>query len=109
MNKKQLLEQGLQKAEGLFRLYKSNEFQEFLLPFLRKATDVKWLDIKTFKDKDDFIYEYQKIKAKAEAYAELINMMEGLEAKINKLRLEIARPERTYAITNSSSATKRGV
>lgn len=98
MTKKEKLTRELEKAQALHRLYKSSEYQMYLLPALKDLAKVRWLDIEKHKDKDSFIYKYQEMKARAQAYEELIKLLERMEDAEKKLTEQLHAPQTSYVI-----------
>lgn len=98
MTKKEKLQADLEKAQALNRLFKSADCQNYLVPALKSMAEVRWLDVEKFKDKDAFVYKYQEMKAKANAYDELLRLLERMEEAEKKLSEQLKTPETTYAI-----------
>lgn len=98
MTKKEKFQRELEKTQALNRLHKSTEYQNYLLPALKELAKVRWLDIDKFKDRDTFVFKYQEMKAKAQAYEELIRLLEGMEEAEKKINAILNTPETTYAI-----------
>jgi len=88
----QILQANLDKAIRLNRMYQSEDFKAVLLPALKQASLVKWLDPKD----PNFNLNYQLAYSKAEAYRELLNMFEGADAIIQKSKLELGQPEKSW-------------
>jgi IS4 transposase len=98
MTKKEKFQRELEKTQALNRLHKSTEYQLYLLPALKELSKVRWLEIDKFKDRDTFVFKYQEMKAKAEAYEELIRLLAGMEEAEKKIATILNTPEANYAI-----------
>jgi len=98
MTKKEKLQLELEKAQALNRLYKSTDCQNYLVPVLNELVKVRWLDVEKYKDKDTFIFKYQEMKAKAQAYEELLRLLEHMEEAEKTLAKQIVADPSSYVI-----------
>src|SRR6185312_680130 len=93
LKRTQILRAKLDKAILLHNLYQSKECQQVLIPALKEASQIQWLD----PTQPDFNLKYNLAYSKAQAYKEILNLLETAEAVMNKTRLELAEPEKNYA------------
>ena len=90
--------ENLNKARALNILYKSKEYQETLLPYLKRLAQVPFVDPTTFKTNEEFVFALKSANARAGAYSELLMFMSQQEAIMNKIRDEIDKPPKSYGI-----------
>lgn len=86
----QRLKHQLNQARHLASLWNSQDFQQYLLPHLKAHLDNKWLDPLSFPSQEEFYRAYLQYRAKAVAYAELIQFLSGQEASIRTLEKRLA-------------------
>lgn len=74
--------------EALYRLAKSAECQEHLVPYLREALQNKWLDPLTYPSQEKFLEDYNYNRAKASVFSEIIKLLtpEAIKAQIDQIR-----------------------
>lgn len=89
-NRKTLLQQELQRQQGLHRLHSSVDYQNYLEPVLQQAVSNKWLDPSLFNDTDTFHKAYVESFARAAAYKEILFLIENSENKIKELTQAIS-------------------
>lgn len=94
--KKNTAQQRLDQAQAFHRLAKTEEYQEFLKPFLMEAVSNTWIDPSTFPNQEKFMESYQYNRAKAMVYQEIINLLESQEARIQQLQKHITAPDKNY-------------
>jgi hypothetical protein len=87
-----ILQAKLDKAVRLHRLYKSEDCQQVLLPALKEASQIQWLD----PADPNFQLNYQLAYSKAKAYKEILNLLESAEGIMNRTRLELGQPEKNF-------------
>lgn len=72
---KELLEKSIKEAEAIDRVYRSNDFQIHLLPYLQELIKVRWIDPTKFKDRDEFFLAYEHLRAKVTTIEGLLKFM----------------------------------
>lgn len=99
MNRRDELSTQLQLQEALFRIYKSQDFQEFALPIFEKAvSNNQWPDPSLFPTKEEFLKKYEEEFYKTFAYKKILKVFKGSEDVIHKIRAELDKPERAVGI-----------
>jgi len=73
-------------------MYQTEDFKQVLLPALKEASQIKWLD----PTDQQFNLNYQLAYSKAAAYRELLSLFENAETIINQTKLELAEPEKSW-------------
>ena len=71
--------------EGLNRLHKSADYQEFLLPKLQSAANNKWVDPTKFETKEAFFKAYTEAFGRAKAFQEIIDLLANSEAQLLRI------------------------
>ncbi len=81
--------------EALFRIYKSQDVQEYLLPILSEAISNKhWVD----PTDPEFEVKYKDAYYRTKIYKEILNIFSNSEEAIKALRAELNKPVKSYGI-----------
>jgi len=97
-DRKKRLEESLNKAMGLDRIFKTSEFQIYLLPYLKELSYVSPIDPSKFTSDSEFHYALRTANARAHVFSELIRFLSSQEGMISKIREEILKPKKQYGI-----------
>ncbi len=92
LERNKVLQAKLNKSICLHRLFQAQDYQQVLLPVLQQACQIQWLDP---LDKE-FQAKYNLAYSRAQAFKEIIKLLEEAEPQMNKLRIELAEPEKNY-------------
>ena len=95
-NRNQILQDKLDRAVRLNRMYQSEDFREVLLPALKEASNLKFLNPLDFPSQEEFLRAYNLAFSKAKAYSELLSLFETADEQIRKIKLELALPEKSW-------------
>lgn len=96
--KKRKLNENLQVAMALNRLATSKEYTETLLPYLKKLSEVPFIEPTRFKTEDEFLFALKSANTRAGAFSELIMFLSQQEVVIKKLRETIKKPPQSRGI-----------
>lgn len=96
----------MQMWEAFHRIYKSQDYQEFLKPYLEKAFYNTWMnpsELNTngdpkFPDEKSFHKAYSEQYFRAIAYKELFNMLSSAASVVENYAKQIKSPEKNYEI-----------
>lgn len=99
MNRRDELALRLETQEAFNRIYKSIDFQNFVLPVFKKVVnnDV-WPNPSNYKTNEEFLKAYSEEYYRTNAYKELLKVFSGAEDAINTIRKELEKPDRTVGI-----------
>jgi len=86
----------LRQAQAFNRIWHSQDFQEHLLPYLQ--VENKWLDPRQFKSQEDFQWAYQESWGKAQAFRELIKLLQESEITEVKISEQFSKRKTSYKI-----------
>ena len=67
-----------------------------LLPLLQK--DNKWLDPRSFKDDGEFQRAYNIMWGTAQAYSELVTLLQGAEQRMRDIQARLEKEKLTHGI-----------
>ena len=83
-NSKQIegLERTIEKGNAIIQIYKSPQFQQYLLPALKELTNVASVDPSQYKDREHYQYDLMINNAKAFALKQFVTLLENQEAII---------------------------
>lgn len=101
-----ILSHNLDKAVSLHKLYQTTECRQVLIPALQQASQIQWLNPQDYPSKEAFQQAYDIAYAKAQANLEIINLLEGAEKAVNRLQLELARPQTGYSLADNEERSK---
>lgn len=96
--RKSKLNENLKKALSLQRLASSKDYIDVLLPYLQKLAQVPYVDPTRFKTEEEFLFALKSANSRAGAYAELLTFLSQQEVIVKKIRQEIEKPPKNYAI-----------
>ena len=96
--KKAKQNENLRKAMSLNVLANSPEYVNTLLPYLKKLSEVPYIDPTRYKTEEEFLYALKSANARAGAYAELVRFLSQQEAMMKAIRENIDKPEKSYGI-----------
>ena len=93
-----LLKRDLAPLEAYSRLHKSPEWEMYLKPQLSQALTNKWLDPTKYPSDPEFIRAYNQAHARAMAYKEVIDLVEGADQRIEEIKRQLEVTNKKYAI-----------
>lgn len=93
----------LRQAQAFNRIWHSQDFQEYLLPYLR--VENKWLDPRQFKSQEEFQWAYQESWGKAQAYLELVKLLQDSEQTERMLGEQVNKRNTSYKIGSTARKT----
>src|SRR5258706_14419423 len=92
----QLLQQSLNKAMALHRIFQSEDYQQVLLPALKELSQLKPLNPQDFPNREDFSRKIEIMFARASAFEEFIKLLELAGVQMEQIRKKLAEPVRNY-------------
>jgi len=96
--KKARQNENLKKAMSLNVLAHSPEYVNTLLPYLKRLSQVPYIDPTRYKTEEEFLFALKSANARAGAYAELLTFLSQQEAIMKKIREDIDKPPKSYGI-----------
>ena len=93
-----LLKTKLKQMEGLTRICKSQDYQEYLKPILQEAFNNKWPDPTKAVSVEEFHKQYSEQYGRAMAYRELYNILENADIISRNVAEQIKNPTKNYGI-----------
>lgn len=92
------LKELLKKSNALNEIYKSKDFQDHLLPYLKELSYVQHIDPSLFKEEKEFDYALKIANLRASVYGDLIKFLEQQEGMIKKINEAIELPDKNFEI-----------
>lgn len=109
MRNKEHLKKNLQQATALYLLYKSNDFQNYLVPYLKQLSTVEHIDPKKFATREEYYFALDNANQEARVYAQFLLFMERQEGAMKAFTAEIKKEDLNYSYESTTTPTKRSV
>src|SRR5882724_7302224 len=94
---KQELQESLNKAIALNRLFQSEDYQRVLLPALKELSQLKPLNPQDYPNREDFSRKIEIMFARASAFEELIKLLEHAGTQIEQIQKKLAEPVKNWS------------
>lgn len=96
--RKRILNERLHVAMALDRITKYKEYTETLLPYLKRLSQVPYIDPTQHKTEKEFVFALGSANARAGAFSELLMFLSQQEEIIKKLNTAIKNPPKASGI-----------
>lgn len=79
----------IETATKIYELYQSELFQQYLLPYLKEACNVPYIDPKRYEKREDYYFALDVANIEAGVYKQLIAFLENQKEVAIKLRQKL--------------------
>jgi len=96
--KKDVAKENMAKAVGLEELYNSDNFRQYLLPYLQELSRTEKIRPDGYTNRDDYLYKLEVANIRAQVYDELVKFLAGQTNYVQKMKEIITQPVKNYSI-----------